>query len=204
MKNIIFIGIAFGFTLMATIAHAQNATYRSFIENLLESNIKVWIQEPTVIESIKAQNTKNAELTQNKIQDLDKQWRAERKASQQPLIDNVLANPLSKFLQEVKEQNGELFSEVFIMDNKGLNVGQSDITSDYWQGDEAKWQQTYLAGPGSVLIGDREFDDSSGKFLIQVSVTVVDPDSQQAIGAATVGVNLVQLMRISTAAATSQ
>ncbi len=96
-----------------------------------------------------------------------------------------------------------MFSEIFVMDNKGLNVGQSNITSDYWQGDEVKWQQTYLAGSKGLVFGEREYDDSSGKFLIQISVSVVDPASQEAIGAATVGVNLVQLLRASTVAAAS-
>jgi hypothetical protein len=45
-----------------------------------------------------------------------------------------------------------MITEMFVMDAKGLNVGQSDVTSDYWQGDEAKWQKTYGAGPGVVFV----------------------------------------------------
>lgn len=187
---------------MATAAHAQRSIYHEYIEELLESNIKTWLQESTMIESIKAQNTKHANLTQDDIQRLDDQWRAERKTKEQPLIDEVLSTPLSAFLKEIKEKNEGLVSEIFVMDNKGLNVGQSDATSDYWQGDEAKWLQTYLVGPEGILIDNREFDDSSDKFLIQVSVAVVDPASQEAIGAATIGLHLVHLMRASVAAST--
>jgi len=199
MKKVTFTGTVLSIVLMAAVAQAQNTTYRQFIETLLKSNIATWLQEPEVIESINTQNAQHTSLTPDDIERLDKQWRAERKASAQPLINKVLANRLSTFLKDIKQQNDGLFSEIFIMDNKGLNVGQSDVTSDYWQGDEAKWQKTFLAGPKGVLIGDREFDESSGKFLIQVSVSVVDPDSQEAIGAATIGVNLVQLMRTSLA-----
>jgi hypothetical protein len=201
MKKAIFVGTLLA---LATVTHAQNATYSQFIEELLESNIRPWLQEPAVIDGIKAQNTKHASVSQDDIQRLDQQWRAERKSKEQPLISGVLANPTSSFLKEVKEKNAGLFSEIFIMDNKGLNVGQSDVTSDYWQGDEPKWQQTYLEGPGKLLIGKREFDESTGKFLIQISVSVVDPVTQEAIGAATIGVNLVQLMRTRLAAAMSQ
>ncbi len=195
MKKTILIGTVLGIVLLTTVAHAQRSTYKAFIQEILESNIKTWIQDPKMIANIKAQNTKNDDLTQDEIQGLDKQWRDEQRASHQPLIDKVLASPLSEFLKEMKSDNEGLFSEIFVMDNKGLNVGQSDITSDYWQGDEAKWQQTYLAGPEGLLIGDREFDESANKFLIQVSISVVDPDTQEAIGAATIGVSLVQLMR---------
>jgi hypothetical protein len=76
------------------------------------------------------------------------------------------------------------------MDNKGLNVGQSGITSDYWQGDEAKWQKTYGKGPDAILIDDVEFDESSQTFQSQVSLPVVDSISGEVIGAVTVGVNM--------------
>jgi hypothetical protein len=42
-----------------------------------------------------------------------------------------------------------------------MNVGQSDVRSDCWQGDEAKWQQTYLKGADAIHIGEVEFDESS-------------------------------------------
>ncbi len=204
MKNTMFVAVVFALTFSVTAAHAQQSNYRKYLQNLLDNNIKTWLQDTMIINNVKAQNVQNANLQQNEIVELDDQWRAERKAKDQPLINAVLANPLSAFLKDVKAKNGGLFSEIFVMDNKGLNVGQSDVTSDYWQGDEVKWQQTYLSGPEGTVIGDREFDDSSGKFLIQLSVTVVDPDSQEAIGAATIGVSLVELLRASTLASVSQ
>ena len=205
MKKVIYIiGTVLAIVLMATAAQAQNFSYRQFIQELLESNINAWLQNPEVIESIKAQNVKHSSLTQDDIQHLDKQWQAELKTGERTLINQVLTTSLSTFLKDIKKENGSLFSEIFIMDNKGLNVGQSDMTSDYWQGDEAKWTETFGKGPKALLIGDREFDNSTGKFLIQVSVSVTDPDSQEAIGAATIGVNLAQLMRASLAATMSQ
>jgi len=204
MKKAIYVGTVLAIVLMATVSQAQNTTYQQFIQNLLESNINNWLQDPVVTKSVQTQNAKHSDLTQDDIQRLDKQWRAERRAKARPLINQVLANQLSAFLTDVKKNNDGLFSEIFIMDNKGLNVGQSDVTSDYWQGDEAKWTETFGKGPEALLIGDREFDDSTGKFLIQVSVSITHPDTQEAIGAATIGVNLVQLMRASLAETMSQ
>jgi hypothetical protein len=76
------------------------------------------------------------------------------------------------------------------MDNKGLNVAQSDVTSDYWQGDEAKWKKSFLAGPDGLFIDEVEFDESTQTYQAQVSVSIADPDSGEAIGAITVGVNV--------------
>jgi hypothetical protein len=79
------------------------------------------------------------------------------------------------------------------MDAKGLNVGQSDVTSDYWQGDEAKWQKTYGAGSGVVFVDGVEEDESTQALQSQASVTISDPETGEPIGAITVGINLDML-----------
>lgn len=80
------------FALFVTAASAQPSTYRSQIQNLLTTNIHAWLQDPIVINSIKAQNAKHTALTQDDIDRLDKQWRAERKSTVRPLIDSALTN----------------------------------------------------------------------------------------------------------------
>ena len=42
-----------------------------------------------------------------------------------------------------------------------MNVGQSDIISDYWQGDEAKWIKTYAKGAAALHIGKVKEDEST-------------------------------------------
>ena len=194
MKRSVFLGLALAVGLVANAS--ANQSYDQFVDKMLKGKVSQWIQDPLVVESVKAQNAKHAALTQDDIDKLDKRWRAEKVSNNHPLIDEVLANPLSEFLRKIKEESDGLLSEVFIMDDKGLNVGQSDVTSDYWQGDEAKWQNTYLVGPDAVFVDEREFDDSSRKFLIQVNIPVIDPLTKTPIGAATIGVSLVKLIRL--------
>ena len=72
-----------------------------------------------------------------------------------------------------KIQNSALyFSEIFVMDNQGANVAMSDKTSDYWQGDESKFTESYKNGKGGLHIGDVEFDDSSQSYLVQISISI--------------------------------
>ena len=80
------------------------------------------------------------------------------------------------------------------MDAQGLNVAASDMTSDYWQGDEAKHSETYGAGPDGFHISEIEFDDSTQRYQAQVSFTLIDPATGSAIGAVTVGVDAESLM----------
>ncbi len=178
---------------LATAAYAA-APHEAPMRDFASSTVKGWISSPTVIDAVKAQNDKHADLSQGEIDKLDKQWRAETGASDRPLIDAVLANALSKFLAEAKNGTQGLVTEVFVMDNKGLNVGQSDVTSDYWQGDEAKWKKTFLAGPDAMLIDEIEKDESTQTFQSQLSMSIVDPATGKVIGAITVGVNVDALM----------
>lgn len=182
------------FALLAVSHPIQADTpHEAPMKELATTKVKAWISDPAIIEAIKAQNTANAALTEDAILKLDKQWRAETKAGSGPLVDKVLNNALSAFLKKVKADGGGLYTEIFVMDAKGLNVGQSDITSDYWQGDEAKWQKTYPVGPGAVHIGKVAQDESTQKFQSQLSLPITDPATGKNIGAITIGVDLEAL-----------
>jgi hypothetical protein len=182
---------ALAFTGLATDLSAND--YEPQIRAAFEAKIKPWLSDPAVVEAIKAQNEKHAGLSDADVDALDKDWRAQAEAGNGPLIDEVLANALSSFLKSKKSEIGSMVTEMFVMDNLGLNVGQSDVTSDYMQGDEAKWQKTYPAGPGAVFVDDVEFDDSTESFQSQISVTVTDPATGEPIGAITIGVNVEEL-----------
>jgi hypothetical protein len=84
---------------------------------------------------------------------------------------------------------------MFVMDEKGLNVGQSSVTSDYWQGDEGKYQKTFQVGANAVFIDEAEFNDDTKTWRAQLNFTVVDPASGKPIGAATIEMNLTELER---------
>ncbi|WP_215907569.1 PDC sensor domain-containing protein [Thalassospira marina] len=152
--------------------------------------VKAWLSDPAVIDAVKAQNAENANLTQADIDKLDTEWRAETSASDKPLIDKVLGRDLSKFLRQKADETEGLITEVFVMDDKGLNVGQSDVTSDYWQGDEDKWQKTFLVGASAMHLSEVELDESTQTYQSQLSLPIVDADGSTVIGAVTVGLNV--------------
>jgi hypothetical protein len=160
------------------------------ITDYVKANVESWLADPVVIGAINAQNAAHAGLAQGDIDALDKQWRAEVDAGAKPLIDKVLGNALSKFLAARQSDAAGMITEAFVMDNKGLNVGQSDVTSDYWQGDEAKWQKSFGAGPGAIFVDEVEKDESTQTLQSQVSIAISDPATSQVIGAITLGINV--------------
>lgn len=149
-----------------------------------------WLIKPLLIDLLRAQNVAHANLTQAEINDLDAQWRAERAGGEKPLITKVMSNRLSQFLMVLQENSNGLFTEIFVMDSRGLNVGQSVLSDDYWQGDEAKWRKSFLAGSNARHIGEPEFVEATGRYQAQLSMPIIDPKNGAIIGAVTLGVDI--------------
>jgi hypothetical protein len=149
----------------------------------LVPELRKLIQSPEIIAAVRKQNQENAKLTQDDINALDKRWMSKDASLISPIMQNLVSKLLQKFLLESKG----LYGEIFVMDNRGLNVGQSGPTSDFWQGDEAKWKETFLVGPDAIHVSKIEYDESSKEFSFQLSFSIVD--GNEVIGAVTFGVN---------------
>ena len=152
------------------------------------------IQQVTIL-SIKAANEAHVGVDQATIDQMDATWKAEAETDDQPLIAEILSSPLSNYLLYIQAGSAGLYTEIFVMDKFGLNVGQSSVTSDYWQGDEDKYQKTFAVGPDAVFVDEPEFDDNTKTWRTQVNFTVVDPVTKESIGAVTVEFNLTELHR---------
>jgi hypothetical protein len=155
----------------------------------VDSDILTWVNDAQIVDAIIAQNTAHSALTQADIDARDKDWRAQVGTANRPLVDAVLSAPVAEFLKQQVAASGGRITEVFIMDNHGLNVAASAVTSDYWQGDEAKFKNTYPKGAGTVFIDQVDFDESTQTYQGQVSVAVTDPASGNVIGAITIGLD---------------
>ena len=154
-----------------------------------QAQAAAWINHPAIFNAIRAQNVSTEMLSQTDINALDQTWRAEVGTADAPLIASVMNNAASEHLRAHVTEAGGRITEVFVMDGRGLNVASSAITSDYWQGDEAKWIETYMQGPDAVHVSEIEFDESTQTYQVQVSMPVADPDSGTVIGAVTFGID---------------
>jgi hypothetical protein len=139
--------------------------------------------DPVIVKAVKDENAKGKTLPQ--IEEMDNRWKAHAgiAAYMQALMDSECGRHLRSI-----QNSGPYFAEIFVMDNQGANVAMTDKTSDYWQGDEAKFKRSFNGGTGAVFIDDVEFDESTQAYLSQVSVPVRDGD--KVIGAITFGINV--------------
>ncbi len=169
---------------------SANDVHVAAVTAYVEANVRRWIQDPVIIDGINDQNELHAHLTQFDIETMDANWKIEFASSNRPLIDSILNNPLSKFLKEKQAASDGVITEIFVIDAKGLSIGESEVSSDYWQGDELKWQKTYLVGPDILFVDRQEKDESTQMLQSQASMTISDPKTGQPIGTITVGINL--------------
>lgn len=179
----------------AALAEPPKPDVKTLVDETLLKDIRAWLKDDIVTVSIEAQNKRLSKLTQAEIDTVDQQWVKEREADDKPLIAATLSNPLSVYLNRIQGRSLGLYAEIFIMDQNGLNVGQSSVTSDFWQGDEAKFQKTFPVAKDAIFIDDPEWDDEAKIWRVQVNFTLTDPSGNTPIGAATVEMNLTELAR---------
>ena len=183
MKTLIAAVLTGLLILPATGAFAEEAP--ASVKNLAPT-LADWGKTPALVAAVKEQNAKNMSL--DTIKGMDKTWMAT--SGIDDTMKALMGNPAAKELLKY-ESSKPYFTEVFLMDNQGANVAMTNKTSDYWQGDEAKFKDSFAGGSGAIHIGKVKFDKSAQAYLVQVSVPVVD--GGQVIGALTIGVNIDEL-----------
>lgn len=155
----------------------------------VKEHVYEWANDPILIDAIRTQNVANASLSAADIDAMDKTWRAEKASGDHLVIAEMLSRPASSFLQDQIARMGGSVTNAILMDAKGLNVGVSAVTTDLWQGDEAKFEQTFLIGPDSLHMSQFTLDQYTGVYRTWISFTLSDPDSHEPIGAMAVALN---------------
>ncbi|MGQ9847659.1 MAG: PDC sensor domain-containing protein [Bacteroidales bacterium] len=142
-----------------------------------------WGTDPIIVKAVKNENSKGKSL--DKIKEIDKKWIATPGVDE--FMKSLMENECGRYLQQL-QKSSPFYAEIFVMDNQGANVCMSDKTTDYWQGDEDKFKESYKEGKGGIHISDVIFDKSSQAYLVQVSVPV--KDGNKVIGAITIGIDV--------------
>lgn len=160
------------------------------IERIAQNRYVEWAANPVVVQAVKAANSKPSKTLSEIIQ-LDDKWIGGTFDSE--WLSELLDNPCARYLKHLQDENGGrggMYSEIFVMDRQGCVIAESKKTSDYWQGDEDKFVRAFADGKGAIFVDEADYDESAQTSLIQVSVPVVDPDTQKAIGVMTIGLNV--------------
>lgn len=145
------------------------------------SNLKVLSRDPVLVQAVLEQNA--LKMTLEEIKSTDHVWRNSYHTSD--FMNDLMSNKAADRLFEIEESDYRLF-ELILMDNQGANVAVTNQTSDYWQGDEDKFQLVYPMGTEAHHISKVEFDNSTQARTVQISIPIIYQEKN--IGALTIGV----------------
>lgn len=191
MKKVVLLGLI---VVLGISAFADPYSYSSESQDfepvveLINNDILEWINDSVIVEAIIEANESNQSRTEEEIIAQDNKWRDGDTKFQEMYLNSAV----SDFLREKQSDSNGVYAEIFIMDFQGCNVGLSDLTSDFWQGDEAKFKNSFNDGAGAIFIDEIEFDESTETYVVQVSLPIVDTNNK-VIGAITIGVDMSTL-----------
>ncbi|HEY4509414.1 MAG TPA: hypothetical protein VJC15_00290 [Candidatus Paceibacterota bacterium] len=176
-----------------TPSQIQETVLAPEVEAVLDRKISLvaeLLADPVILDGVRAANQEHANTSLEEILELDEKWRNTEGADE--FIEAFLGNDVARKLMEFQEQYPG-FSEIFVVDARGLNVGQTNKTTDYYQADEDWWVGAYDEGRGKAFYGFIEFDESAQAEAISLYVPVRDPNDQNAIGVAKAVVSIVAI-----------
>jgi hypothetical protein len=154
------------------------------LKQFAKENLLPLCTDKVFVEEIEKQNAKKVTLAE--IQKIDKEWTDAE--SELPIQKDCLNNTCAVEVKKIAAKLPAL-GEVFVMDNQGANVGQNALTSDYWQGDEPKWQNSFKGGKGGVDLGKRVLDKSTNVVDQKISLPIIN-EKGEVVGAICCGVKI--------------
>lgn len=156
------------------------------VHELARSELAALTADPVIVNAITAQNARAVPLPA--IQSADKRWM--ETAGVADFMKDLIDSPAGTQLRAWRKQRPYV-SEIIVMDNQGANVAITEKTSDYWQGDEKKFTESFRNG-GVIFVDKVKFDDSTQTYSVQVSVPVRDA-AGTPIGAICYGIDIENL-----------
>lgn len=174
----------------ATAGFALSDYERQLIRSLLTRKIERWRHLPGLEALLKKRNQKSRRLSAHEIAERDKKWI-------QAFAQNNFVYPLtlvdlemSASLRDIKKQSQGIINEIIVTDARGLNVAISDMTSDYWQGDENKFTQVFSQPANTIHFGDINYDESTKRFQVQLSVPLYADGTFEPLGIMAFGLDV--------------
>ncbi|MBX5158826.1 MULTISPECIES: hypothetical protein [unclassified Rhizobium] len=177
------LGLA-SFLFPPTLARAEPA-YIPLVRDYVETRIRPMVETPLVLKAIAEQNAQFGNVSEMDMRVLDEIYRSEVDQHHLQMVKLLLDKSVSHYLKTRQDASQGAIVEFFVTDSHGLNVGQSTITADYWQGDEEKYLRTFANGSREIFIDRAERNESTQMLETQASFVVMD-EEDRPIGVATV------------------
>ena len=159
---------------------------RRRIRHLVDVQVRPWLGHSAIMSALRESASRTLSPAQR--DSIDAQWQEEFASGDFHLVDSFLARPISAFLRFQQSRSDGLITELILADRHGHNLGLSEATSDFWQGDEIKFTAAADANRGGLYVSDIHYDVSARHFLVHAGVPLHDERGLAAV--LIVGINV--------------
>lgn len=134
------------------------------------------------------------------VMTVDSQWQALVPVTTPELAERILALPGSRALLAWQKSHRGLVTEVMLINDMGTLAAMSQLTSDYWQGDEPKFQRVMentSANPGAsrpLYVSPIRYDTSAARFQVTVSTPTLPGHGDRANGVIVIGLSIEEAL----------
>lgn len=134
------------------------------------------------------------------VMTIDSQWQALAPLAIPEMAASILALPGSKALHAWQQSHRGLVTEVMLVNDMGTLAAMSQLTSDYWQGDEPKFQKVIdnrETTPGNdrpLYLSPIRYDKSAARFQVTASTPVLSASREPAIGVIVIGLSIEEAL----------
>ena len=127
-----------------------------------------WALVQRIVQEVTAHNER--ELSAERIQEIDRAWQSGGNPGGLP--EQLARNECAQALQSLLAGNPG-YADAFVTDARGALVCMTSRTTDYYQGDEAKFARAFADGAGAAFVSASERDESVGLDVVHISVPVM-------------------------------
>jgi hypothetical protein len=167
---------------------------RQQIKELLIRKVERWKRLPKLEAALKERNLKSRRFSKQEIAERDKKWMQAFMQDDFSYSIELVDQELSAHLREIKKQSQDIITEIIVTDARGLNVAISDMTSDYWQGDEEKFTEVFSQPANTMHFGDINYDESTKRFQLHLSVPLYTEEKFEPLGVMVFGVDVEKVL----------
>ena len=178
----------------ATARFAVTDYEQALIKELLASKIEHWKHLPTLEALLIDRNLKSRRFIQQEITECDKKWAQKFMQNNFSYSNELIDQELSAQLREIEKQSQDVLTEIIVTDARGLNIAISDMTSDYWRGDEEKFTAAFSKPANTMHFGEINYDESTKRFQLQISVPLYSAEKLEPLGVMVLGVDVEKVL----------
>lgn len=128
------------------------------------------------------------------ILNLDAQWRALAPRHHSEMARIIAAQDASIAMNRWQKDHESLVTEVMLTNSIGALVAMSRLSSDFWQGDEAKFEHHIRKDASNLYISPIYYDESTSRFQVIVSKPIIAESRWLPVGVLIIGLDVEEAL----------